>query len=75
MWISEQTFPHLTAAREERLTAELERRRVVRERLGEAPARSTRRLFRRAATGAQGERMPRTGREATSAGASGPRPA
>jgi len=75
MLISELNFPHLTAAREARLTAELERRRVALERLGEPPARSTRRLFRRAASVASGERMPRTGREATSAGTAGPRPA
>ncbi len=36
MFISEAAFPHLMAAREERLAEALERRRVVLERLAEA---------------------------------------
>jgi len=54
MLISELTFPHLAEAREARLTEELERRRVVAERLAEAP--------REASVPPQGrrERMPRT---------------
>ena len=36
MLISELSFPHLAEARDARLTAELERRRVVAERLAEA---------------------------------------
>jgi hypothetical protein len=38
MLISELSFPHLQAAREERLAQELERRRVVQERLAESAA-------------------------------------
>ncbi|TYL53928.1 hypothetical protein [Agromyces mariniharenae] len=60
MLISELTFPHLAEAREAQLAMELERRRVVAERLaetsGDAPARTRRRR----------ERMPRA-RVATNA--------
>jgi hypothetical protein len=68
MLISELSFPHLQAAREERLVQELERRRVLQERLAESsvvPPRP-RRGVRLASSS---ERMPRAG-----AAASGPRP-
>ncbi len=64
MLISELSFPHLQAARDARLTQELERRRVVLERLDEQGARRTRRGAARAAHAASGERMPRAGVEA-----------
>ena len=54
MLISELSFPHLQAAREARLTDDLERRRVVQERLAEAPV----------ASGASSERMPQVGVQA-----------
>jgi hypothetical protein len=64
MWISEQTFPHLRDAQEERLAAALERRRLVAERLAE-----------QAITGREGAgaraRMPRTRRSATATPAGG----
>lgn len=76
MLISELSFPHLQAAHEERLAQELERRRVVRERLGESPAAPRRRGgFGRARSG---ERMPRAAATASgprAATASGPRAA
>ena len=52
MLISELTFPHLAEAREAQLVLELERRRVVAERLAEVPAAAPARRRRR-------ERMPR----------------
>jgi hypothetical protein len=54
MLISELTFPHLAEAREARLVHELERRRVVAERLAEASADAPARARRRR------ERTPRT---------------
>lgn len=57
MLISELSFPHLQAAADARLSLELERRRVVQERLGEP---GVGRLGRRAARAASSERMPRT---------------
>jgi len=61
MLISELSFPHLQAANEARLTEELERRRVVQERLADAAAPRTRRSGVRLGSG---ERMPRAGLEA-----------
>jgi hypothetical protein len=63
MLISELTFPHLMAEREAQLARELERRRVLLERLEDAPERTTRRS--RRGHSAPSERMPRAGREAT----------
>ena len=62
MLISELSFPHLQAAADARLSLELERRRVVQERLGEP---GVGRLRRRAARAASSERMPRGGVAAT----------
>ena len=70
MLISELSFPHLQAARDARLAQELERRRVVLERLDEQGAGRTRRAAARTARAATSERMPRAGVEAV-----GPRPA
>ena len=57
MLISEQSFPHLQAAHDARLEQELERRRVVQERLDELGAsRPRRRAWWRSS-----ERMPRAG--------------
>ena len=56
MLISELSFPHLQAAADARLSQELERRRVVQERLGDQGAGRT---HRRAARAASSERMPR----------------
>jgi hypothetical protein len=68
MLISELSFPHLQAAHDERLARELERRRVVQERLAESPAAPRRRGgFGRAGSS---ERMPRA-----AAASSGPRTA
>ena len=53
MLISELSFPHLAEAREARLTAELERRRVVAERLAETSGAASAQPRRRR------ERMPR----------------
>ena len=61
MLISELTFPHLLAEREARLTRELEQRRVVQERLGEA---ATPRARRNGVDVSSSERMPRAGLEA-----------
>lgn len=58
MLVSELNFPHLMAEREARLTRELERRRVVLERLGEETARPARTRRTRAVSS---ERMPRAG--------------
>jgi len=69
MLISELTFPHLLAEREARLTRELERRRVVRERLDDETAPSARTRTRRTRT-VSSERMPRAG-----VAAAGPRSA
>jgi len=55
MLISELSFPHLQAAADARLSLELERRRVVQERLG---GQGTGRLRRRAARAGSSERMP-----------------
>lgn len=60
MLISELTFPHLAEAREAQLVQELERRRVVAERLAEASAADAPAPARR-----RRERMPRA-RVATS---------
>lgn len=62
MLVSELNFPHLMAAREARLTEELERRRVVLERLDDERARParTRTRTRRTRT-VSSERMPRAG--------------
>jgi hypothetical protein len=57
MLISELSFPHLQAAREERLAQDLERRRVVQERLAESTA--PRRHRRGVAPSTSSERMPR----------------
>ena len=59
MLISELSFPHLQAAADARLSLELERRRVVQERLGDLGDHGARRLRRRAARAASSERMPR----------------
>ena len=67
MLISELSFPHLQAAHEERLAQELERRRVVQERLAESSAAPRRR--RGVALTRSSERMPRA-----AVAASGPRP-
>ena len=56
MLISELSFPHLQAAHDERLAQELERRRVVQERLAESPAPHRRRGVARTTSS---ERMPR----------------
>ena len=66
MLISELTFPHLLAEREARLTRDLERRRVVLERIGDTSARAAGRRTRHAQAVA-GERMPRAGLEARGA--------
>lgn len=71
MLISEVTFPHLLAEREARLTRELERRRVVAERLEEEAPRPRR----RASPTGSSERMPRAGREAAGPRATDPCPA
>jgi hypothetical protein len=63
MLISELSFPHLQAEREAQLTRELERRRVVLERIDEQPARPTR--GRRHDHEVPSERMPRAERRAT----------
>ncbi|MGW4929578.1 hypothetical protein ACWEOH_10520 [Agromyces sp. NPDC004153] len=55
MLISELTFPHLAEAREAQLALELERRRVVAERLAEASAGAAAPARRR-----RRERMPRS---------------
>jgi hypothetical protein len=49
MYISEATFPHLLAARDARIADELERRRVLEERMAEQaePARPARAMRRR----------------------------
>ena len=60
MLISELTFPHLAEAREAQLSLELERGRIVAERLAEAAADAPARARRRR------ERMPRA-RVATNA--------
>jgi hypothetical protein len=65
MLISELTFPHLMAEREAQLTRELERRRVLLERLDDGSGRPTRR--RRHGHSASSERMPRAGRQPMSA--------
>ncbi len=73
MLISELSFPHLQAAADARLAQELERRRVVQERLGDQ---GTWRLRRRAARAASSERMPRARVAATDrAGGAEPCPA
>jgi hypothetical protein len=69
MLISELTFPHLLAEREARLTRELERRRVVLERLDDATVRPARTRTRRTRA-VSSERMPRAG-----VAAAAPRPA
>ena len=75
MLISELTFPHLLAENEARLTRELERRRVVRERLDdETTDRPSRRRWRRV-DAVVSERMPRAGRESSGARATDPRAA
>ena len=56
--ISELSFPHLQAAHDERLAQELERRRVVQERLAEQGAGRSRGRTARAEA-ASSERMPR----------------
>lgn len=56
MLISELTFPHLMAEREAQLARELERRRVLLERLDDGSGRPTR--ARRHGRTAAGERMP-----------------
>lgn len=73
MLISELTFPHLLAEREAQLTRELERRRVVAERLEDAAPQSGRRM--RHAPAGSSERMPRAGRETTGPRATDPCPA
>jgi hypothetical protein len=62
MWISELTFPHLREARDERLEAVLERRRLVAERLAEQAITDSGRAPTKA-------RMPRTRRSATATSA------
>ena len=59
MLISELSFPHLQAAHDERLAQELERRRVVQERLGEQGAGRGRGRAARIAAAASSERMSR----------------
>ena len=59
MLISELSFPHLQAAHDERLAQELERRRVVQERLAEQGAGRSRGRAARAEAAASSERMPR----------------
>ena len=73
MLITEQSFPHLQAAHDARLEQELERRRVVQERLDEFDAlgglgapRPRRRAWWRSS-----ERMPRAGAAATRSRATG----
>ena len=67
MLISELAFPHLMAEREAQLTRELERRRVLLERLDDGSGRPTR--GRRHGHPVSSERMPRAGQQAM-----GPRP-
>jgi hypothetical protein len=66
MLISELTFPHLMAEREAQLTRELERRRVLLERLGDGSARPIR--ARRHGRMAAGERMPYARRQSLGPG-------
>ena len=66
MLISELTFPHLLAEHEARLTRELERRRVVLERLDDETADRPAGRHSRRIDAVTGERMPRAGRETTS---------
>ena len=61
MLISELTFPHLMAEREAQLTRELERRRVLLERLDDGSVRPTR--GRRLDRVASSERMPQARRQ------------
>jgi len=61
MLISELTFPHLMAEREAQLTRELERRRVLLERLDDGSGRPTRE--RRHGHPASSERVPRARRQ------------
>jgi hypothetical protein len=61
MLISELTFPHLMAEREAQLTRELERRRVLLERLDNGSGRPTR--GRRHDRAASRERMPQARRQ------------
>ncbi len=68
MLISELSFPHLQAAHDERLAQELERRRVVQERLAEQGAGRTRGRAARRAAAVSSERMPRAAVAATSPG-------
>lgn len=75
MLISELTFPHLMAEHEARLTRELERRRVVLERLDDEAAERPADRHSRRVDAVTGERMPRAGREATSTRATGTRTA
>jgi hypothetical protein len=72
MLISELTFPHLLAEHEARLTRELERRRVVRERLDDDSAHRLSRRQSRRVDAVESERMPRAGRETTGARATDP---
>ena len=75
MLISELTFPHLLAEHEAHLTRELERRRVVLERLNDETAdRPARRHSRRVGAVAS-ERMPRAERETIGARTTDPRTA
>lgn len=73
MLISELTFPHLMAEREAQLTRELERRRVLLERLDDGSGRPTRR--RRHGRSAPSERMPRAGSQSTGRRSTDPTPA
>jgi hypothetical protein len=73
MLISELTFPHLMAEREAQLTRELERRRVLLERLDDGSVRPTRR--RRHGPSASSERMPRAGSQSTGRRPTDPSPA
>ena len=61
MLISELTFPHLMAEREAQLTRELERRRMLLERLDDGSGRPTRRH--RHGRSESSERMPRAERQ------------
>lgn len=72
MLVSEITFPHLLAEREAQLTRELERRRVVAERLEEEAPRARRRASQVPKGTAQ--RMPRARREAAGPRATDPCP-
>lgn len=65
MLISELTFPHLMAEREAQLNRELERRRVLLERLDDGSVRPTR--ARRERHAASSERMPRARRQSMGA--------